>query len=318
MEKNIEDELIISKIYQETPLVKTFEIRRKDGLTLPEFSAGSHIRIKTPNGMVRKYSLTNSIEDVGKYLISVKREEKGRGGSISLWDDAKQGDSVEVTNPINSFELVEKAKSYIFIAGGIGITPLLSMIRSMGEMPYAPWKLYYLTANKESTPFYDELISGQYPGKVVIHHTEGKPGNRFDLWPVLEKENTAHVYCCGSHGLMEDVRDMSGHWSPSNIHFESFDDAAAIKPDDTPFIVKCAKSKIEVEVPLGKTILAVLQEKGIEIPYSCESGTCGTCKTDLISGEVDHRDFVLLPEEQSHKVMVCVSRAKSAAIEIDV
>ena len=318
MEKYIEDELIISKIHQETPLVKTFEIQRKDGLSLPSFSAGSHIKIKTPNGMVRKYSLTNSIEDAGRYLISIKREAKGRGGSMSLWDDARQDDSVEVTYPINSFELVEKAKSYIFIAGGIGITPLLSMIRSMGEMPYAPWKLYYLTANKENTPFYEELMLGKYPGKVIIHHTQGNSGQRLDLWPVLEKENIGHVYCCGSLGLMEDVRDMSGHWNPSNIHFESFDDAAAIKPDDLPFIVKCTKSKIEVDVPLGKTILEVLREKGIEIPYSCESGTCGTCKTDLVSGEVDHRDLVLMPEEQSHKIMVCVSRAKSPVIEIGV
>ena len=318
MEKFIDHELVISEIALETPLVKTFEIRRKDGGALPAFEAGAHLRIRTPNGLVRKYSLTNSAEENHRYLIAVKREENGRGGSRSLWDEARVGDPVQVSEPSNSFELVEKARSYIFIAGGIGITPLLSMIRTMGEMPHAPWKLYYLTSNKENTPFHAELVSGQYPGKVVIHHTEGKPNNRFDLWPVLEKENTAHVYCCGSNGLMEDVRDMSGHWSPGNIHFESFDDAAAIKPDDKPFQVKCAKSRIQLEVPVGKTILECLSERGVNIPFSCESGTCGTCKTDLLAGEVDHRDFVLLPEEKSHKIMVCVSRAKGEAIEIDV
>lgn len=318
MENFIDSALVISSIFQETPLVKTFEIQRKDGGALPSFTAGSHIRIKTPNGLIRKYSLVNSAEETQRYVISVKREASGRGGSISLWDDAKAGDAVQVSEPINSFELTEKAKSYIFIAGGIGVTPLLSMIRSMGDLPHAPWKLYYLTSNKENTPFLDELLSGQYPGKVVIHHTDGKPNNRFDLWPVLEKENSAHVYCCGSNGLMEEVRDMTGHWSPANIHFESFADAGAIQATDAPFTVKCVKSQLSVEVPVGASILSVLTAKGVEIPFSCESGTCGSCKTDLISGEVDHRDFVLLPEERSSKIMICVSRAKSAELEIDV
>lgn len=316
MEKMMEQDMVIADIQQETPLIKSFEIRRKDGGDLPSFTPGAHIRIQTPSGLERKYSLTNSAEETDRYLISVKREELGRGGSKSLWDDARVGDAVSISEPSNAFALVEKAKSYIFIAGGIGITPLLSMIRTMGELPHAPWKLYYLTSNRENTAFLDELSSGQYPGKVVIHHTNGKPNNRFDLWPVLEKENTGHVYCCGSAGLMEEVRDMSGHWNPANIHFESFDDAVPVKPDDVPFQVRCANAKIEVEVPVGKSILQVLREQGIDVPYSCESGTCGTCKTEMLAGEADHRDFVLLPEEQSHKIMICVSRAKSPSIEL--
>ena len=317
MENFMEHELVISNICQETPLVKSFEIQRKDGQPLPAFTPGSHLRLQTPNGLVRKYSLTNSAEETHRYQIAVKREEGGRGGSKSLWDDAKVGDAILACAPSNAFALVEKAKSYIFIAGGIGITPLLSMIRTMGELPPAPWKLYYLTANRENTAFLEELSSGQYPGKVVVHHTNGKPNNRFDLWPVLEKENTGHVYCCGSAGLMEEVRDMSGHWNPANIHFESFDDAVAEKPDDVPFQVKCSTSQLEVEVPVGKSILEVLREHGVEVPFSCESGTCGTCKTSLLAGEADHRDFVLLPEEQSSKIMICVSRAKTPSIEVE-
>ena len=316
METMMELDLVVTDIRLETPQVKTFEIRRTDGGRLPAFTPGSHIRIQTPNGLVRKYSLTNSAEETHRYLIAVKREEQGRGGSKSLWEDLRMGAPVRISEPSNAFALVEKAKSLIFIAGGIGITPILSMIRSMGELPIAPWTLYYLSPSLEQTAFLQELTSGQYPGKVVVHHTDGKPNNRFDLWPVLEKENTGHVYCCGSNSLMEAVRDMTGHWSHAHIHFESFYDAVVARPDDVPFQVKCAKAHIDIEVPVGKSILEVLLEQGVAVPFSCESGTCGTCKTDLLAGAADHRDFVLLPEERSHKIMLCVSRAKSASIEL--
>ncbi len=317
MEDFLDHELVIADIVPLTPAVKLFEIRRKDGQPLPAFTAGAHIRVRTPNGQVRKYSLCNDANQQDCYQIAVKREAQGRGGSISLCDDAQIGDAIAVSAPSNAFELVDAAKSYLFIAGGIGITPLLSMIRTMGELPNAPWKLYYLTRDRENTPFLQELVDAHWPGKVVLHHTKGGSGQRLDLWPIFEKENSAHVYCCGSSGLMADVKDMTGHWNPKFVHFESFDDAVVAKPDDVPFTVKCTRSGIEAQVPVGKTILQVVSEQGVKVPFSCESGTCGTCKTLLLSGEADHRDWVLLPEEQCSQIMICVSRAKTPVLEID-
>ena len=316
MEDFLDHELVISDIVQMTPAVKLFEIRRKDRQPLPAFTAGAHIRVQVPNGMVRKYSLCNDANQQDCYQIAVKREAQGRGGSISLWDEAQVGDSIAVSAPSNAFELVEPAKAYMFIAGGIGITPLLSMIRTMGDLPAAPWKLYYLTRDRDNTPFLQDLIDTHWPGKVILHHTKST-GKRLDLWPILEKENTAHVYCCGSPELMAEVKDMTGHWNPKFVHFESFDDAVVAKPDDVPFTVKCTRSGLQVEVPVGKSILQVLNEQGVKVPFSCESGTCGTCKTPLLQGQADHRDWVLLPEEQQSQIMICVSRAKSAVLEID-
>ncbi len=214
--------LKILATHQAAKGIRSFELGREDGTGLPEFSAGSHIKIQVPNGEWRKYSLCNDPSERQRYVITVKREAQGRGGSVSMVDEAKEGDTVLVAPPDNAFPLVDNPGSLTFIAGGIGITPILSMIRSFGELPPAPWKLYYLSQAAETTAFLGELGSDRYRSNVKIHHDLGNPDACFDLWPILEKPNRGHVYCCGPRGLMEAVRDMSGHWSPKRIHFESF------------------------------------------------------------------------------------------------
>lgn len=295
--------------------IRSFELVQPDGTELPPFTPGSHVKVETPSGALRKYSLCNDPAERHRYVITVKREDTGQGGSRSMHQAAKVGDTLPTSLPDNAFPLVEKARSYIFIAGGIGITPILSMIRSFGELPPAPWKLYYLTRDPASTAFLDELK--QLGRNVVIHHDHGDPGQSYDLWPVLEKPNTGHVYCCGPRPLMEAVRDMSGHWSPKSIHFESFNEGGGVRPDDKPFTVRLEKSAREFEVAVGKSILDTLREHGCNAPSSCESGTCGTCRTTLLEGEADHRDMVLMPEEMQTQIMICVSRAKSTRLVID-
>jgi phthalate 4,5-dioxygenase reductase component len=219
--------------------------------------------------------------------------------------------------PDNAFPMVEKARSYLFIAGGIGITPIMSMIRSLRELPDAPWKLYYLTRHPQDAAFVEELTQPAWRKNVVIHHSHGDPDKAFDLWPILEKPGAGHLYCCGPRRLMEAVRDMTGHWTASHIHFESFNEGGVPQPDDQPFTVALARSALEFEVPVGKSILATLREHGCNAPSSCESGTCGTCRTVLLEGEADHRDMVLMPEEMGSQIMICVSRARSARLVID-
>jgi phthalate 4,5-dioxygenase reductase subunit len=297
--------------------IHLFELRAADGGELPRFTAGAHITVKSPNKSLRKYSLCNDPAERERYVIAVKRDPAGRGGSVDLVDNTRVGDTVEASSPHNAFDLAEKAPSFILIAGGIGITPLLAMARHLnGEG--RRYKLYYLTRSPETTAFRDELSGGDFKGKVVIHHDNGKADESFDLWPILEKPSAAHVYCCGPRPLLEAVRDMTGHWSPAAIHFESFADAgAAARPEDKPFTVLLAKSGERIVVPPGVSILDAMREKGHEAPSSCESGTCGTCRTRLVSGEADHRDLVLLDHEKATQIMICVSRALSPEIVID-
>ena len=298
--------------------IRRFELVDPAGHDLPAFTPGSHVSVLTPNGAKRKYSLCNDAAERHRYVISVKREVGGRGASISLIDGAKVGDTLRVSPPDNAFPLVENAARYIFIAGGIGITPILSMIRSLGPDSTASWKLYYLSRAPEFAAYLDELTAPQYRGKVVVHHDHGDPNRAFDLWPVFEKPSNAHVYCCGPRPLMESVRDMTGHWSPANIHFESFNEGGEVRPDDRPFRVRLAHSGRTVDVPVGQTILAALRAAGCTVASSCESGTCGTCKTRLLAGVADHRDMVLLPDETDSHIMVCVSRAQTDELTLDV
>lgn len=313
-------ELMTLRIAQKQPAaqdIEFFELRRPDGGDLPEFTPGAHLSLRVPNGEMRKYSLCNDPAERDRYCIAVKREAGGRGGSVSLVDEAKLGDDIQVEPPRNDFELA-KSPQYLFIAGGIGITPILSMIRHIRSTGEGRFKLFYLSRSPEMTAFLDELKQPEFRGMVTIHHDGGNPDDALDLWPVLEKPGAQHLYCCGPRGLMQAVRDMTGHWSTAKVHFEDFTPPGAMtKPEDKPFRVKVASSGASYEVPVGKTILEVLRENGHAVPSSCESGTCGSCKTKLVEGEVDHRDLVLSDYEKPENIMVCVSRAIGDEITID-
>ena len=292
--------------------IHLFELRDPAGGELPGFSAGSHVSLRVPGGLLRKYSLCNDPAERDRYVIAVKREPNGRGGSESLIRDAAIGHEIPVSAPVNNFALGKSPAGYLFVAGGIGITPIMAMIRELAAIG-GRFKLYYCTRSPEATAFRDELA--EFGRNVVIHHDSGDLARALDLWPILEKPK-GQLYCCGPRGLMQAVRDMTGHWSPSSVHFEAFTDAAP-RPDDRPFRVRLARSGQTIEVPVGTTILEALRAHGVEAPCSCESGTCGTCRTRLLAGEADHRDLVLGDEERETNIMVCVSRARSDELVID-
>jgi phthalate 4,5-dioxygenase reductase subunit len=297
--------------------VHLFELRDSSGAELPEFTSGAHIGVRTPSGEERKYSLCNDPAERDRYVIAVKREANSRGGSRSMCDAVKAGDMLAIVDPRNDFELVPSPAGYTFIAGGIGITPLLSMSRHLLNQGGPSFKLYYLTRSPETTPFLAELKAPEFAGKVVIHHDQGDLDNAYDLWPVLERPK-GHVYCCGPRGLMDAVRDMTGHWSASAVHFEAFADGSTTRAEDMPFTVKIAATGETFDVPVGTSILDVLRAAGRTVPSSCESGSCGSCRTTLVSGDVDHRDFVLTPGEHATDIMVCVSRGRGGEVVIDI
>ena len=297
--------------------IHLLEFRDAGGQQLPEFSAGAHIAIRTQNGLLRKYSLCNDPAERDRYLVAIKREANGRGGSCNLIDNTKAGDDLMVAPPVNDFGLPRRAQDFLFIAGGIGITPIMAMIRE-ARAQGKRFRLFYLSRSPETTAFIDELSAPEIKDQVVIHYDLGDPARSLDLKPVLaERKNREHLYCCGPRPLMEAVRHMTDHWSSTAVHFEAFSDAETHKPTDKPFKVKLARSGAVLEVPTTKTILEVLRDHGLEVPSSCETGTCGTCRTKMLAGEADHRDLVLADHERADTIMICVSRAKSDEITID-
>ena len=296
-----------------------FELAAKDNGELPPFTPGSHITVTAPSGQKRRYSLCNDPGERDRYLIAVKQEATGRGGSLSFTTDVKQGDEVAVEVPANEFEMAKSApKRLIFIAGGIGITPIRAMILHCLRQGNNSFMLYYFTRTPEAMAFRDEFETDRFAGKAVLHHDNGDPDQAYDLWPVLEAQRGAHLYCCGPRGLMDAVRDMTGHWPDSAVHFEDFVGASAPHADDKPFEVRLAKSGTAYQVEAHVSILDTLRRNGHVLASSCESGTCGTCRCRFTDGEPDHRDLVLSDDEKKRDIMICVSRANSPTLTLDI
>ena len=297
--------------------IHMLEFRDSGGKPLPEFSAGAHIAIRAPNGLLRKYSLCNDPAERNRYLVAIKREANGRGGSCNLIDNTKAGDNLLVAPPVNDFALPQRAQDFLFIAGGIGITPIMAMIREIRRQGKR-FRLFYCSRSPETTAFIDELSAPEFKDHVVIHYDHGDPARSLDLKPILaERKNREHLYCCGPRPLMEAVRRFTDHWSSAAVHFEAFSDAETHKATDKPFKVRLAHSGDVVDVPTDKTILEALRAHGLEVPSSCETGTCGTCRTKLLAGKADHRDLYLPDHDRVDNIMLCVSRALTNEITID-
>ncbi|KAA3630615.1 MAG: oxidoreductase [Proteobacteria bacterium] len=288
-----------------------FDLERPDGEPLPGFEPGAHLTVITPSGARRNYSLCNDPAVRGVYQLGIKAERDGRGASVSLVDETGVGDTLKVAGPDNTFPLVE-ADDYLFIAGGIGITPIMSMVRFLKRTGHDKFHLVYVTRNPDLTAFREELQSPDYEGFVEIHCDGGDPDAVYDFWPLFETPVKRHVYCCGPRPLMEEILGVSGHWSPEYIHFEDFaSDVQAVRADDKAFSVRHADTGEVVEIPADATILETLRQRGHDLPSSCESGTCGTCRTELVEGVADHRDMVLEDHQRDKYIMICVSRAQS-------
>ena len=296
-----------------------FELRAGGDAALPPFTPGSHITVTAPSGQKRRYSLCNDPAERDRYLIAVKQETTGRGGSLSFTQDVNEGDAIAAEPPENEFEMAKsEPKRLVFIAGGIGITPIRAMILHCVRQASTNFMLYYFTRTPEAMAFRDEFAAPAFEGKVVLHHDDGDPDQAYDLWPVLEQQRGAHLYCCGPRGLMDAVRDMTGHWPDSAVHFEDFVGASAPHADDKPFEVRLAKTGVTYEVAAGVSILDTLRRHGHVLASSCESGTCGTCRCRYIGGEPDHRDLVLSDNEKKREIMICVSRAKSPTLVLEI
>lgn len=302
--------LLVRAKEQLTPAIWRYELVDPDDGALPAFEAGAHVTVETPSGARRTYSLSNDPAETHRYVLGVKREAEGRGGSAGLVDGVGEGDLLPVSAPANDFPLVD-APEYLLIAGGIGITPILAMARVLARTG-AAFRMVVCTRSEADTAFLDTLSAPPLAGHVTLHHDAGDPARIFDFWPLLETPGRAHVYCCGPTALMEDVRGMTGHWPPAAVHFEDFaSDRSEPRPDDTAFTVRHAVTGEAVEVPAGASILETLRARGHRLASSCESGTCGTCRTKLVAGEADHRDLVLTEPERAGNIMICVSRALS-------
>ncbi len=301
--------------------VKSFELAKSSGDALPPFTPGAHIDLHLGPGLVRQYSLCNGPGDVDRYRIAVKKEPASRGGSEAMHGKINVGDEIGISAPRNNFALKEHAGPALLIAGGIGITPILSMARHL-HLGGRHWSLHYFTRSIAHTAFHDVLSERRFLGKVTFHYAAEPEAIRAYLRKVLwHRADNAQLYLCGPRPFMDLVETTaSATWPPEAVNLEYFtaDSASLSGPRDT-FKVTLARSGGDYLIPADKSIVEALAEHGIEIETSCEQGVCGTCLTGVLSGTPDHRDVFLTDEEKlaGDKMMCCVSRAKSDALTLD-
>ncbi len=298
--------------------VVLLELRAVDGSSLPSWAPGAHLDVSVQEGVERQYSLCGDPADRSRYTIAVLREPDGRGGSLHLHEHVAEGSHLRVRGPLNHFALslppagTPLTPHYVFVAGGIGITPLLPMVRAVAAAGVS-WELHYAGRELERMPFVDELVA-EYGSNVTVHTPAA--GNRLDLTSLSggSISKPVAVYCCGPARMLSELEEVaaSARWPSGTLHLERFEARAVAEPvRQEAFEVELEISGLTLTVPPDRSILDVVEDAGVLVLSSCREGTCGTCETPVVSGEVDHRDSVLTPEEQeaNEVMMICVSRA---------
>ncbi|MFF3355467.1 PDR/VanB family oxidoreductase [Streptomyces sp. NPDC002917] len=309
-------ELVVARRTDEADGVVSLDLRRADGASLPAWAPGAHIDLLLAPDLVRQYSLCSAPEEAEVWRVAVLRDKDGRGGSLNVHDTLAEGDPVRVRGPRNHFPL-ERAEGYVFIAGGIGVTPIIPMLAEAERIGSA-WEMAYGGRTLASMAFRDELVK-RYEERVRV-----RPEDEYgllDLDALLGSPQPGTlIYCCGPEPLLKAVEERCADWPDGALHLERFTPKELQAPlRDGAFDVELAQSGITVTVPPDKSVLQAVEEAGVQVLSSCQEGTCGTCETGVLDGTVDHRDSLLTPAEQSSHdtMMICISRALCPRLVLD-
>jgi vanillate O-demethylase ferredoxin subunit len=304
--------------HEEAQGIYSYELARADGAPLPAFGAGSHIDVYLPGGIVRQYSLCNDDQETHRYRIAVLRDPASRGGSIAMHEQVQAGDTLTISAPRNHFPLVASPFS-LLLAGGIGITPLLCMAQRLAASNH-DFRLHYCTRSLSRTAFKDSVSA--FGDRARLHLDDGDAAQKLDLPAALAAAPAgSRVYVCGPTGFIDFVVQtaQAAGWPADRIHLEYFGAAPQDTSGDNAFEVRLASSGQTYTIPADKSIVAALQDQGVEVLVSCEQGVCGTCLTRVLEGECDHRDMYLTDDEKARhdQFLPCCSRAKSPLLVLD-
>ncbi|MCX8564422.1 PDR/VanB family oxidoreductase [Mycolicibacterium mucogenicum] len=298
--------------------VVSVTLRAPDGSNLPQWHPGAHLDLYLPSGRVRQYSLCGDPSDLGSYQIAVRRIPGGGGGSNEVHDELPIGSVVHVRGPRNAFAFVEparitRAKRLIFIAGGIGITPILPMVHEADRMGL-DWSLIYVGREHGAMPFLDELV--QFGSRVMIRtDKDSGPPTASDLLPVDVGGGDA-IYCCGPTPMMDLVAERVRHEAGVELHTERFSPRPVV--GGRPFRIQLTRTGTVIDVAPDQTALDAVLQVDPTMPYSCRQGFCGTCVAQVIEGEVDHRDDSLSQvNRDAGQMLLCVSRSNSPCLKLD-
>jgi ferredoxin-NADP reductase len=300
-----EREVVVAERHTVADGVVSLRLADPAGAPLPGWQPGAHIDLVLPGGLVRQYSLCGRPGDES-WRIAVLREPAGRGGSAAVHDTVTVGSRLSVRGPRNHFRLHD-ARRYLFLAGGIGITPILPMLAAATEAG-RDWTLYYGGRTRRSMAFTDELAV--HGDRVVL-----VPEDEAGLLPLAGLTADA-VYCCGPPGLLAAAE---AHWPAGSLHLERFAATTPAAGERRPIEVECARSRRRLLVPADRSILEVAEEAGLDPASSCTEGICGSCETAVLDGEPEHLDDLLTEQERAtgRTMLICVSRARTPRLVLD-
>lgn len=310
----------VSRKVSEADGISSFELVPTVGTELPAFEAGAHIDVHLKDGLVRQYSLCNPPTERHRYQIAVLRDPSSRGGSTAMHDDIEAGHVIAISEPKNHFPLEPATRSVLF-AGGIGVTPILAMAEALSGAG-ADFEMHYNVRSPERTAFRERIAAAPYADRVHFHFDSGDITQKLDVAAVLgAPKPCVHVYVCGPGGYIDHVLSTATAlgWPSAQVHREYFNAVPVDESGDKAFDVKIASSGQVFTIPVGRTVVEVLEENGIDVPVSCEQGVCGTCLTRVLDGIPDHRDVYLTDEERAanDQFTPCCSRSKSPVLSLD-
>lgn len=308
-------EVTLSRVWQQTEDIRAFELTATDGV-LPPFEAGAHIDIHTGAGP-RQYSLCHVHVDNGPYVVGVKREPDGRGGSRWMHDTCRVGDRLQIGAPRNHFRLAPEPAHHCLMAGGIGITPVLAMAKALWQRG-SRFELVCFFRSRAHAPFLQEMQTAPWAQRVRFHFDDS-PQHRVQLDELCAAQPAAtHFYACGPAGFMAAVRQATRLTPPERVHEESFSALApAEKAGRTTFTVELARSGKTVRVEPGQSLLQALRGAGLNPITSCEMGVCGSCATRYLSGIPEHGDAFLSPDERLRELAICCAGSLSERLVLD-
>ena len=291
-----------------------FRLEPLPGEHFAAFTAGAHVDVALAPGLTRSYSLLNDPAQGDAYEIAVQLDPTTRGGSRHIHEQWRAGQCIEVSAPRNNFPLFENASRTILVAGGIGITPMLSMIARLERLGRA-WELHYAVRTRERAAFIDRLEH-----REAVHLTiDDEPATpRLDLQRLLVTAPAdTHVYCCGPAGMLDAFREHGASWG-ERLHFEYFSADTDIASEGG-YRLELRRSRKTVEVQPGETMLDALLNAGVNIGFACSEGICGSCRAQVLDGVPDHRDHFLTPAEKAANcaVMVCCSGSRTPSLTLD-
>lgn len=319
---NTRDSLLLLRldsITYEAENIRSYTFVPSDETPLPQFTAGAHIEVFLGNGQSRCYSLFNSPVNASEYKIAIAMSPSGKGGSKYFHEAAKVGQLYQISYPRNNFELVLDAPTTVLIAGGIGITPLLSMASYVEHLGH-PWHLYYRARTKAAMGILDKKLFSNNGGKIEVFLDDEDEQERSSFFSrILRTQGAeAHYYCCGPTPMLTSFIEATKHLPSEQVHYEYFSSQAESSRDGG-FTVVLDKSKQQIKVAPGQTILDCLLSNNISVPYSCREGICGACEITVLSGDPDHRDSILtLAEKAAGKSMfVCCSGSKGDTLVLN-